>query len=113
MNDVWLGLTQHFGQIAKIPLNRKPFIQLLCHQRFPITGRDDLASLDPADLGSMRFCNLPTSYDGNFKHDFLASGTLRNDASIPPPWALVASNPTELSVFHCCNESSARQPAIL
>src|SRR6266571_2546895 len=50
VNNVWPGITQEFRQVAEIPFDRKPLVELPCHQRLPVTDPHDLASPDPLDL---------------------------------------------------------------
>src|SRR5690348_3195252 len=57
VNDIWPGLTKKFCQVAKVPPDREPLVQLPSHQGLPVTDPNDLGPLDPLDLGGMRVCD--------------------------------------------------------
>src|SRR5213593_506474 len=80
VNDVWTGVTQKFSQVAEIPLDREPLAELPCHQPLAVTDPNDLASLDPLDLGRVSIGDLATSHDGDFKHVVRSPDSFRSNA---------------------------------
>src|ERR1035438_7401414 len=85
MNDIRFGLREEFAHILKTCLNRKPFVELPRHQRFPVADSDNLAFRDPLNLRGMRICDFPAPYNGDLKHLFARFGKPRNSALIPLP----------------------------
>src|SRR2546427_724657 len=91
VNNVWAGVTQKFSQVAVIPFDREPLVELPCHQHLSVTDPNDLASLDPLDLGRVSIGDLAASHNGDSKHVGLSPGSSGNNASTPPSSAPLAS----------------------
>src|SRR5258708_24607687 len=112
VNNVWLGVSQEFRQVAKPLFDRKPLVELARHQRFPITDSNDLGPFDPLDLRRVRICDLAASHDSDPKHIVFRPGSFRNSASSPQPWVPAASTPPAASIFRCCNKFSSKRSSI-
>src|SRR4029077_7104325 len=106
VNDVRLGLAEHFGQVAKMLLDGKSLGKLPRHEQLPVTNPHNFASLDPLDLRAVVISNLATSHDGSPKHSALHFGRLQSSSLILPRWAPGVSN-RSFSVLYCCNKSSS------
>src|SRR6267378_6461686 len=106
VNDVRLGLAEHFGQVAKMLFDGESFGKLPRHEQLPVTNPHNFASLDPLDLRAVVISNLATSHDGYFKHSALHFGRPQSTSLILPRWALGVSNLSP-SIWHCCIESSS------
>src|SRR5882762_10374063 len=85
VDNIGTGLLQHFVKIAEMLLSVGTFAKLARHERLTIAHSHDFASRDPLDLGSVGIRNLATTYDGNFKHELPAYGSLQNSDSGRPP----------------------------
>src|SRR5207249_3734816 len=83
VNDVWPGDSQKFDQVGEVSFDREPVVELLCHQRFAVADPDDLASLDPLDLGRVSIGDLAAPYDRNLKHVAVSAGSFGNSGVVP------------------------------
>ena len=79
MNDIWLGDSEKFRQVAEILADVKPLIQLSRHQGLQVTNANDLAPLDPLELRQVRIRDLSAPHNGDLKHGAVP-GRLRNSA---------------------------------
>src|SRR6266446_2211015 len=82
VNNIWPGFTEKFCQVAKVPPDREPLVQLAGHQRLPVTDPNDLAPRNPLDLRGMRVCDPAASHNGNLKHVARSPCSIGNNASI-------------------------------
>src|SRR5271165_4732857 len=80
MHNVGLGVAKEFPQVAEMLFDGEPLVELLRHQRLPVTDADNLASLDPLNLRRMIVGDLAAAHDGDLKHRALRSGTLQSSA---------------------------------
>src|SRR6266571_1688490 len=112
VNNVWPGVTQKFSQVAVIPFDRESLVELPCHQHLSVTDPNDLASLDPLDLGRVSVGDLATSHNGDSKHVGFSPGSSGNNASIPPSSVPFGSSRAAPSLYCCCTESSSSMPAM-
>ena len=111
MHDVRLGFVQKLGQVAEIPPDGKPLVELPCHEQLPVTDSYDLASPDPQDLGYMSIRDLSASHDAYPKHA-VSLGSPGSTAPILQPSAPSVPSPAEPSASHCYSASSSTQRAI-
>src|SRR5207245_9436184 len=68
VNNVWAGVTQKFSQVAVIPFDREPLVELPCHQHLSATDPNDLTSLHSLDLGRAINVALAASHNGHPTH---------------------------------------------
>jgi hypothetical protein len=68
MDNVRPGFGHKFSQIAKVPFDRESFVELLGHERLPVTDPYDLTIADPQDLGRVRVSDFSAPNDGYLKH---------------------------------------------
>jgi hypothetical protein len=68
VHNIGSGLIKKLCQTAKSLLDWESFSQLLRHQRLSIVNANDLTTLNPADLRSMRVSDLPAADYGDPKH---------------------------------------------
>ena len=74
MHYVRLDLTKHLGQVAIVPPDRESLGELAGHKMLAVTNSNNLAALDPLDLGTVVISDLSTADDSHSKHRALPFG---------------------------------------
>src|SRR5438105_1053003 len=78
VNHIRVGGFEQFTYVVETLLYPETFLELLCHEGFPITNADNFTAANPTDLGCMGIGDFAATDDCDLKHVRPCAGNFRS-----------------------------------